>query len=95
MREVRGIAEADQLHCDILIGDAASDGGVWGGQDARGADSRSRIAERYTVRMIWNHRRRIHSIPPRLHAIFTVTIALRRRQRLLVAVWAMGGTGKR
>lgn len=76
MGEIGGIAEADQLHCDIFVGNAARDGGVWGGQNARGADTRTGIAEWYPMRMIRDHRCGIDSIPARLYPVFAVAIAL-------------------
>jgi hypothetical protein len=59
------------------------------------AHARTGIAIRHSMRMVRNHGCRIHSVAPRLGAIFTVSIALWRRQRLLIVIRAGGGTGKR
>lgn len=59
------------------------------------AHARTGITIRHSMRMVRNHGCRIHSVAPRLGAVFTVSIALWRRQRLLIVIWAVGGTGKR
>jgi hypothetical protein len=59
------------------------------------AHARTGMAIGNTMRMVRDHGRRIHSIAPRLGAIFTVSIALWRRQRMLIVIWAVGGTSKR
>ena len=106
MRKVRGIAQTNQLHGNILIGNAASNGWVGRGKYPRAVCLANRVAEltrrlrgspvAQPLSILRNHRRSIRRVPRRTSPIcmFTVAIALW-RGKWLVCVGSMGGPGKR
>lgn len=105
MRKVRGIAQADQLHGNILVGNAAGNGRVRCGKHPRAVCLTNRVAEltrrlrsspvARALPMLRHHRRSIRSVSRRASpvCVFTVAIALWGGE-WLICVGSMSGPGE-